>query len=571
MSLSRVLLSCLLLATISLPVLAGTWTPDPALGNSDQHQRLYEIARTYCDANFDPDANLVGTSSNNPPNKKSHSVRESLSYAYTLLLTGDPADLVLAQKILKRALTTQDTRLDSPTNGVFSWYAEDDWATIKNPDANSAAFDGLTCALICDLDKQHPSLDADVRSQVEAAGKLAVAAVMRRDVDPGYTNIALLSIALGAAGEKLWAVPGAGAFAEAKLDKVTNMAGDEEFYEYLCPTYMGVDIYGAYAARKFSFSPAFATKADALIDHLWKEIAASYHAPTFQLAGPFSRAYGDNMLTYAAALKYDLFLALDGAYPLPNTETDHDWDKAGLAVIAALPILPRSEFKQPTVPWREFTATGPDEKHPVRQFSQYRDGNFILGTVAFQDEWKQKRNLVAYWRNDGPQPGGFSVGYCIDESNETLPASALAGFIHFYSQQVKGVALVALATNRDVPLEGGCSLVFDSGAKASDGKDAGSLKIEDGTITAYLYPVTAISGTFVPKADANNLRVNRPWTSSDNIGSGTALHVLSYLIIFRPSDQPAPTVSDIALKGDESGVSATAKVDGDALSVSFKN
>jgi len=571
MSHPRVLLSCLLLATFSLSVWAARWTPDPTLGNSDQHRRLYDIARTYCDANFDPDANLVGTASKNPPNKKSHSVRESLSYAYALLLTGDPADLAVAQKVIKRALIAQDTRPDSPTCGVFSWYAEDDWATLKNADQNSAAFDGLTCAMIFDLDKQHPVLDADVRSQVEAAGKLAVAAVMRRDVEPGYTNIALLSIALGAAGEKLWSVPGAGAFAEAKLDKVTSMAGDQEFYEYLSPTYLGVDIYGAYSARKFSFSPAFATKADALIDHLWKEVAASYHAPTFQLAGPFCRAYGDNMLAYAAALKYDLFLALDGAYPLPDTETDHDWDKAGLAVIANLPILPRSEFKQPTVPWREFTATGTDEKSPVRHFSQYREGNFILGTVAYQDEWKQKRNLVAYWRNDGPPPDGYSVGYCIDESNETLSSKAPAGFIHFYSQQVKGAALVAMATNRDVPLDGGCSLVFDGSAKVSDGIDAGSLKVDDGTVTAYVYPVSNGAGSFVLKADANNVRLNRPWTQADAVTTTGPLHVVSYLIVFRLSGQLAPTISDLVLKGDENGASATAKVDGDALSVSFKN
>ncbi len=561
-------MSSLFCVAVTLPVMAGTWTPDPSLGNTDQRRHLYEMARAYCDTNFDPDANLVGVPTQNPPNKKSHSVRESFSYAYALLLTVDPADNAIAQKILKAALATQDTREGSDTNGVFAWYAEDDWATKKNPDLNAAEFDGLTIAAICDMDRKHPMLDADLRSQLDAAGKLAVKAAMRRDVDPGYTNIALLSVALAAAGEKLWSVPGAGDFAQAKLDKVLSLAGDGDVSEYLSPTYHAVDIGGAYAALTYSFSDAFTKSANAMIDHLWKEIAASYHAPTYQLAGPFSRSYGDNMLAYSAALKYDLYLALDGAYPLANTDTDHAWDKAGLALLATTPITARPEFKEPTVPWRQFTAAGSDPTHPPRQLSQYRDGNFILGTVAIQDEWKQKRNLVAYWRNDGPPPDGFSVGYCLDESNETLPANASFGFIHFYCQQVKGAALVAMVTNRDLPSSGGSSLVFDSGASVGDPQSDGSVIIKDGTMTAYLYPISTSTGVYSPQVNPHDIHLDRAWSACDTLGN---LHVLSYLIVFRPSNQSPPSVTGLALKTDEGGGSAAAQVDGDAFSVSFKN
>ncbi len=82
--------------------MAGTFTPDPSLGNVEQHRRLYEIARHYCEVNFDPDADLVGTPCANPPNKRHHGTGGSVSYAYGLLLTGDPADRALAQKILKQ-------------------------------------------------------------------------------------------------------------------------------------------------------------------------------------------------------------------------------------------------------------------------------------------------------------------------------------------------------------------------------------------------------------------------------------------------------------------------------------
>jgi hypothetical protein len=105
-------------ALISSCSLGATWNPDPSLGNVDQHRRIYEIARHYCEVNFDLDANMIGK-------KKKHGTGASASYAFGLLLTGDPSDSALAQKILKRVVVCQDTKSDSPTYGVFNWYAED--------------------------------------------------------------------------------------------------------------------------------------------------------------------------------------------------------------------------------------------------------------------------------------------------------------------------------------------------------------------------------------------------------------------------------------------------------------
>jgi hypothetical protein len=603
---SRVLFYCSLLAIPSFPALAVTWNPDPSLGNPVTHRRLYEIARAFGDLNFDPDANLIGIHSKHPPNKKLHSTRESTYYAYGLLLTGDPADRTRAQAILKRIVGLQDVKPDSPTYGVFNWTAED-----PPDDLNSGAFVGLTLADIMDLDQRHPCLDPDVRSQVEKATRLTVQQVMRRNVNPGYTNITFLSLALAAAGEKLWKIPGAGAWAEGKLDAALALADDGEFAEYLSPTYTGVALQGAYMARKFSFSDAFGTKVDAAIDHLWKQVALSYHAPTCQLGGPYLRAYGNNMLDYAAALKYWIYLGLDGAYPLHDIEFEHDWDLGCLLTVADLPVPARPEFKQPPVSWRAWTAVGSpgsevgEDNTLVRHLFQYKEGNFTLGTVGYQDEWKQKRNLVAFWRNDGlaqdaavtspavgapppavsipapatsnppgangPVPIDFHVGFCLDESNEY---EALAGFpgekLHWYSQQVKGAALVAVVASTAVPGQGISSLIFDGGAVMPEGKDAQPFTIRDGTITAYLYPVSTGTSSFEAQPDpAHHLvRVTRSWNTSDVVGG---LHIMSYLIVFRPSGQPAPSVSGLVLNTDKDGVMAGAQVDGTPLSVSFKN
>lgn len=563
MTISRSLLLSTFCGVAMLPGAAATWTPDPSLGNVAAHQRLYEIARAYCDAHFDPAVNLVHEK------PRDHLVRESAYYAFTLLLTGDTADRAKAQPIIKKVLAAQDTRPNSVWRGAFVWRAEDTWATAKNPDLNSAAFVGTALAAIANLDRQHPCLDPDVRKAVDEAGGLAVGAVMRRNVDPGYTNISLLSTALAAAGAKLWSVPGADTFADGKLSAVLQLADDGAVYEYSSPTYSAVDLQGAYLAREFAFSDAFAKKADTMIDHLWKEIALAYHAPSFQLGGPYNRAYGNDMLTYAAGLKFDLYLALDGDYPLPEKlDTAHGWDQGGLAMIATLPVKARPEFQQPPPGERTWTAVGPDDgHHPTRELHQYRDGNFILGTVALQDEWKQKRNLVADWRTDVAAAPGYRIGFCIDETNETLPGGFPPATIHFNSQQKGGAALVALEAQRGLPPSGACSLVFDTDASVEDPK-ASPVVVRDGAITTYVFPVSDAPVTYETKTDTasdqHTFQLNRPWSTADAVGK---VHVISYLVVFRPANAPAPKVSDLALTVQGEQVSATAKVDGTDFAV----
>jgi hypothetical protein len=538
---------------------AGTFAPDPILGDSDRRSHLYQIGRHYLDTNFDPAANLVGASSTTPPNTGHHSIGPSMFYVNTLLMTDDAEDRARAQAILKGVLATQDTKADSPTCGSFRRTSED--PTI---DPNSPNLIGLELAILLDREKKHAVLDPDLHKQAEQAFRLTVDAVMRRNADAGGTSAALMSAAVAAAGAKLLSIPNADTFAESKLDAVLAQAGDDgEFAEYLSPTAYAVDLNGAYAAKNFSFSSVFGTKADAVINHLWKQIAADYHAPTCQLAGPFSRTYGEDMLSYASGLKYWLSLALPKDYPLPDTEMDHDWDKAGVAELAGVPVSEREEFKATPPPSRQWEAAA-SSSTLLRHFSQYRDGNFILSTVAAQDQWKLKRNLVAYWRNDGTGPDNFSVGYCLDESNESLPEGAPFGQLHFSSTQKDGAALVALSTSEEPPTVGGVSLAFDKGATVAD-TDAARVHLSDGTMSAYIYPVSTSAQTWSVESDDHGLKVKRGWSTADTLNNR---HVLAYVIIFRPTGQPAPAVSELMLQPDGDGVAASGKVDGASLSLS---
>src|ERR1700678_4155013 len=92
----------LTVAFLSPWCVAQTWSPAPNFGNVEQHQRLYDLARRWADAHFDPAVNLIAFGNKDNPAKLEHYLRESGYYAYALLLTSKPEDRNRAQAILRQ-------------------------------------------------------------------------------------------------------------------------------------------------------------------------------------------------------------------------------------------------------------------------------------------------------------------------------------------------------------------------------------------------------------------------------------------------------------------------------------
>ena len=544
-------LACLLTAA---SVRAATWTPDPTLGNPAQHRLLYEIGRQWGDTHFDPAAGLVKERIDRPVSQ--HLTRESASYAFTLLLTGDPQDRTLAERIIRIVLAKQDLRKDQPTYGGFLPIYEDQWNAPTHPDPNYTQFVGLALGQIIDLDNtQGHLLTPDLRRQLDTAFRITVEATIARDVEPGYTNICLISAAVGAAGDKLLNIPGARDFAMSKLEWIlTRAQPGATLTEYLCPTYYEVDLIGAYLTRKFAAGPDIAGAARRTIDFLWQDIAASYHAPTFQLAGPHSRAYGEDMLEYAAGLKYFIYLATDGKYPVSSSTGNARGDAGGLATIADLPVHVRPEFSQVPGPWREIIVAGRGGAMAARQF---RQGEFVLGSINFQSVWQQQKNVVAYWPVLTPW---WHVAFCEDMSPMTFDNA----YAHFYSVQNKATVLVALTGKPPVPVKGGLRLGFNAQAHAQPGSVPGSWQVSDGDVVAFIYPVSTQEVKMTTESDGRRTCIERPWASADLAG-GTRL--LAYILTFQLPGEPPPVVKDVSVKPDGKSALLSANVNGAPLSL----
>jgi hypothetical protein len=316
-----------------------------------------------------------------------------------------------------------------------------------------------------------------------------------------------------------------------------------------------VDLGSAYLVRKYAQSPATADAANRIIKYFWNDIAAAYQSSTYQLAGPHSRSYGIDMTKYAAGLKWFLYLALDGKYPLQDVETDHDWDVGSLPILADLPVEVRPEFKMAPPEWREAVVEF-RPKGGNRVIRQYRHGDLVLGTMSEQFVWQQQRNVVAYWPDH--KPGG-PVRFFQDVS----PVTFGNGYAHQYTVQYKNAVLVALTGKSPVPAQGGMKLSFNADARAEQ-LPGGGYSVANGDVTTYVYPVTEKTNPVVVHPETDTLSLERPWNSGDVAGS---FQVLGYLLVFRTAGDPAPSVKGIAYKSADGKASLSAEVDGNPLSL----
>jgi hypothetical protein len=371
----------------------------------------------------------------------------------------------------------------------------------------------------------------------------------------------------------LYNISGADTFAQTKLSNIYTQSGgvaqNHVVYEYLAPTYYGVDLSSVYHCQRFSFNTTFGNTVASMEYNLWAQIGIAYHAPTAQLGGPWNRTYGENMLEYNALLNYWLDLGLTNGYPITSGQPVQINDEAGTLVMCDLPVTvsPQLNASQPYGLKTLTASTGPtDTNDPARTLYVSRCKNgFMLGTVAVQDMDIAKRNLVAFWQFSTPQPNAIE-GFCIDESNSTASGSN-SDHTNFHSA-------ISSASGRDVlvcvshangltetPASGsafapGSLLTFAPGATLNSAPNTTPCIVQKGIWITYVTPITNIGAKYASSTDSSGkLYLYRPWLNSSGGSNsdpvGTA-QVMAYVISFRPSDEPQPTISSPVLQADGS-------------------
>ncbi len=355
------------------------------------------------DQRYDPQARLIRVMTGNigyhtqlPPGIEVHPIRESLAYAVRLLATGDPQRRGRACDILDRVLTLQVTDPAEATFGIWSWYLEEPLDQMHPPDWNWADFCGLSLAEV--LAYHRDAIDDQLRARVATALGNAAWAIFRRNVGPGYTNIAIMGGGVCVAAGELLDDPRLLDYGRRRLQRcVDHFQWTGGFNEYNSPAYGMVVLHDTERLLALLRDEPGRQAVAALLEAVWETAAMSYHVTTGQWAGPHSRAYDDVLKPQVRNELLDRVAAA--------TSTD-----AAAATSLRPPALPSPAHlvarmtHPPDAPReirRRFIRTPDDARSTLGVTWMSRDA--CLGSVNFDNLWVQRRPVLGYFRTSVDQ------------------------------------------------------------------------------------------------------------------------------------------------------------------------
>jgi hypothetical protein len=315
-----------------------------------------------------------------------HEVRASFGYAVGLLDIEDKKYTQRAFDIIDKTIDLQDTVATSKTCGVWPYYQEEPLATKKSPaDWNWADFNAVS---LLDIYMGHQArLPAQLKAKIRRSLILAAQSIQKRDVQPGYTNIAIMGTYVTYLTSHLFDLPQMKEYASSRLQKFYSYTLEKGFTEYNSPTYTIVALDELDRMKRHIIDPESKPKIDSLYSIGWSVIAKHYHKPTGQWAGPHSRSYNtllqssvNGIFKQASNGKIDP----SGATTRSDVKIKHQIPKYLLSYFLS-PIYPRTEIDQLTTDDPRIVGT------------TYLTPKYALSTANRSSLWNQRRPFLAYW------------------------------------------------------------------------------------------------------------------------------------------------------------------------------
>ena len=218
------------------------------------------------------------------------SARGIMRLACALFYRNETGDIENAVKIIKWIFTLQN--LDETSQDFAVWRGTS--KQTGNYDQNMREFIGTD--LISIYHKYKQKLPEDVRKDLETCLIRTVKGAIKRNVNPDYNNISIMSSFMMEYVGTTFNIP---AYKNAGLEKAraiyTNFLKYNTLCEYNSPTYYGVDFVGLALWRELSFSPEMKDMSKVLEKELWLDVATFYNANLQNICGPYLRAYGIDM------------------------------------------------------------------------------------------------------------------------------------------------------------------------------------------------------------------------------------------------------------------------------------
>lgn len=327
-----------------------------------------------------------------------HATREALDYAVALLYADTLPRTERATNVIRKVLTLQDTNPTNATYGIWPWFLEEPLTEMAPPDWNWADFCGAR--LLHVVHEHIEKLPADLISDLRESLGHAAWSIFRRNVQPSYTNIAIMGAGVTLAVGELLDEP---RLVEYGRERLQNMLDHTIFHggfnEYNSPTYTIVAIHECERILQLVEDEVARDITEKLHSIAWETIADHYHPGTGQWAGPHSRTYRDLLPASLVAFFND---ATGLQLPVhPRVEAEQ---KPNFSYLQHLPcpshLVPRFEAlpKTPLEMEQRFIRRTTPEASVVGH--TWLNEEACLGTINFDSMWTQRRGLLAYWRSD---------------------------------------------------------------------------------------------------------------------------------------------------------------------------
>ena len=340
---------------------------------------------------------------------RSHSTRGAVEYAACLLASPNEEHRAKGNAVLARVIDLQDSDPESKTFGIWAWYAEEPLSEMAFPDYNWADFIGAVLAVIL---RDYPDrLSDELREKTKQSLEFACRAIIKRDVGPDYTNIAMMGATVTAAAGELLGRPDFLEYGRKRIQRnLDHFKLTGGFSEYNSPTYTMVVVRELERMLHLVTDSECRAVAKELLDATIKIIAEHYHIPTGQWAGPHSRSYGDllndnhrnGLLTRVGLLTGNEAVAQDSFF---------------------VPWVPCSESLRPY--FLEIPKE-PIERHDVfakrrlgfeENGTTWMDSVATLGSASYHSFWEQTRGLIGYWTIPDAPPAVLRLRFYHDEQD----------------------------------------------------------------------------------------------------------------------------------------------------------
>jgi len=386
------------IVTLCVPVLC----PAAGLFSSQQQKDAFLKALSRQDQRYDPAEKMIRKPFSSPGYHTTlkggyvHPTRDSLNYAVALLDSGRPGSLERAEQILRCVIALQDQDPKSRTYGIWSWFAEEPLDKMSPPDWNWADFLGaqLLQIAIDHMDHLPGELQRQVKESIIHAGR----AIKRRNVGPGYTNIAVMGAYVTLVAGELFNDKELADYGRSRLKRFYDHTfANDSFSEYNSPTYSAVAI-NELSRMLRHVKDAESRKLLRELNHFaWSHAARHFHAPSRQWAGPHSRCYAtllrDSTLAFIQRATHGRLNFLSESKAFESLDAHRLGAECPDEFLSYFTELPK-----PRLEIEAFAKTKPD-RHDIIG-TTYLNPDYTLGSVNIGDLWNQRRPLLAYWKTD---------------------------------------------------------------------------------------------------------------------------------------------------------------------------